>query len=93
MLAILDPELRHSSPSRRQSAALIGSLALISIVVGALPRCRVKRCRTPKARLLRLRLAPSPTIELLSARKGDDKGYPDSRGIIGGSMSTKAPMS
>jgi beta-lactamase regulating signal transducer with metallopeptidase domain/HEAT repeat protein len=35
MLAILDPELRHSSPSRRQSAALIGSLALISIVVGA----------------------------------------------------------
>ncbi|HZI99675.1 MAG TPA: HEAT repeat domain-containing protein [Gemmatimonadaceae bacterium] len=35
MLAILDPELRHSRPSRRQSAALIGSLALIAIVVGA----------------------------------------------------------
>jgi beta-lactamase regulating signal transducer with metallopeptidase domain/HEAT repeat protein len=35
MLAILDPELRHSSPSRRQSATLIGSLAIISIVVGA----------------------------------------------------------
>jgi beta-lactamase regulating signal transducer with metallopeptidase domain/HEAT repeat protein len=35
MLAILDPELRHSKPSRRQSAALIGSLALIAIVVGA----------------------------------------------------------
>ena len=35
MLAILDPDLRHSSPSRKQSAALIGSLALISIVVGA----------------------------------------------------------
>jgi beta-lactamase regulating signal transducer with metallopeptidase domain/HEAT repeat protein len=35
MLAILDPELRHSSPNRRQSAMLIGSLALISIVVGA----------------------------------------------------------
>lgn len=35
MLAILDPELRHSRPSRRQSAALIGTLALISIVVGA----------------------------------------------------------
>ena len=35
MLAILDPDLRHSTPSRRQSAALIGSLALISIVVGA----------------------------------------------------------
>jgi beta-lactamase regulating signal transducer with metallopeptidase domain len=35
MLAILDPDLRHSTPSRKQSAALIGSLALISIVVGA----------------------------------------------------------
>lgn len=35
MLAILDPDLRHSSPSRKQSAALIASLALISIVVGA----------------------------------------------------------
>lgn len=35
MLAILDPELRHSSPNRKQSAMLIGSLALISIVVGA----------------------------------------------------------
>ena len=35
MLAILDPDLRHSSPSRKQSAALIGSLAIISIIVGA----------------------------------------------------------
>ncbi|MBW8770903.1 MAG: HEAT repeat domain-containing protein [Gemmatimonadetes bacterium] len=35
MLAILDPELRHSTPSRRQSAALIAALALISVVVGA----------------------------------------------------------
>jgi beta-lactamase regulating signal transducer with metallopeptidase domain len=35
MLAILDPELRHSTPSRTQSATLIGTLALISIVVGA----------------------------------------------------------
>jgi beta-lactamase regulating signal transducer with metallopeptidase domain/HEAT repeat protein len=35
MLAILDPELRHSSPSRTQSATLIGTLALLSIVVGA----------------------------------------------------------
>lgn len=35
MLAILDPELRHSTPSKRQSMALIGSLALIAIVVGA----------------------------------------------------------
>lgn len=35
MLAILDPELRHSSPSRWQSAALIASLAAVAVVVGA----------------------------------------------------------
>ena len=35
MLAILDPELRHSTPSRRQSAALIAALVLISVFVGA----------------------------------------------------------
>jgi len=35
MLAILDPELRHSTPSKRQSAALIGSLAVMAILVGA----------------------------------------------------------
>lgn len=35
MLAILDPELRHSSPSRWQSAGLISSLALVALVVGA----------------------------------------------------------
>jgi beta-lactamase regulating signal transducer with metallopeptidase domain/HEAT repeat protein len=35
MLAILDPELRHSMPSRRQSFALIGSLAVIAVLVGA----------------------------------------------------------
>ena len=35
MLAILDPELAHSRPSRRQSAALIVTLAMISVVVGA----------------------------------------------------------
>lgn len=35
MLAILDPQLRHSSPSRAQSTALIASLAVIALVVGA----------------------------------------------------------
>ena len=35
MLAILDPELRHSSPTRWQSAGLIASLAIVAIVVGA----------------------------------------------------------
>ena len=47
MLAILDPELRHSRPSRRQSAALIGSLALIAVVVGAAaPAPRVSEVKT-----------------------------------------------
>ncbi len=88
MLAILDPELRHSSPSRRQSAALIGSLALISIVVGAAapsPREAVQDTQSQVASPSPSP-APSPTIELLSSRKGDAKGYPDSREIIGGSM-------
>jgi beta-lactamase regulating signal transducer with metallopeptidase domain/HEAT repeat protein len=80
MLAILDPELRHSSPSRKQSAALIGSLALISIVVGA-------AAPSPRAHPEH---APSPAntaegIELLNSRTSDTKGYPDSREIIGGS--------
>ena len=35
MLAILDPDLRHTTPSRRQSAMLIGTLAVIAMVVGA----------------------------------------------------------
>ncbi len=35
MLAILDPDLRHSTPSRKQSAALIGALGLVSLIVGA----------------------------------------------------------
>ncbi|MBA2706214.1 MAG: M56 family metallopeptidase [Gemmatimonadaceae bacterium] len=35
MLAILDPELRHSGPGRLQAAGLIAALAVISIAVGA----------------------------------------------------------
>jgi HEAT repeat protein len=79
MLAILDPELRHSSPSRRQSAALIGSLALISIVVGAAaPSPRIPAHTAPP-------VTSAQGIELLNSRKPDMKGYPDSREIIGGS--------
>jgi len=80
MLAILDPELRHSSPSRRQSAALIGSLALISIVVGAAaPAPRPNAVHAPSP------VATGQGIELLNSQKSDAKGYPDSREIIGGS--------
>jgi beta-lactamase regulating signal transducer with metallopeptidase domain/HEAT repeat protein len=49
MLAILDPDLRRSGPSRRQSLALTGSLALIACLVAA---------TTPVARLVR----PTPVV-------------------------------
>jgi beta-lactamase regulating signal transducer with metallopeptidase domain/HEAT repeat protein len=80
MLAILDPELRHSSPSRKQSASLIGSLALISIVVGA--AAPAPRAAKPDDVPF---VASSPGVELLNSRQADTKGYPDSREIIGGS--------
>jgi beta-lactamase regulating signal transducer with metallopeptidase domain/HEAT repeat protein len=76
MLAILDPELRHSSPSRRQSAALIGSLALISIVVGAAAPARRAHEATPGA-------VGSPLAQQVP--NPVEKEYPDSREIIGGS--------
>ena len=76
MLAILDPELRHSSPSRRQSAALIGSLALISIVVGAAAPARRAHEATQGA-------VGSPLAQ--ETQNPVEKGYPDSREIIGGS--------
>ena len=76
MLAILDPELRHSSPSRKQSATLIGSLALISIVVGAAaPAPRISRDANPSA----------SAKELQSSPITPGKGHPDSYEIIGGS--------
>src|SRR5256714_1212156 len=87
MLAILDPELRHSSPSRRQSAALIGSLAMISIVVGAAAPAR--RVQTAQSAV------QAPVVKDADLAKNPvkaEKGYPDSREIIGGSkthMSTR----
>lgn len=79
MLAILDPELRHSSPSRRQSATLIGSLALISIVVGAAaPAPRAATTQEPVASSKPVP-APEPAPNVVA------KGYPDSYEIIDGS--------
>lgn len=47
LLAILDPDLRHSTPSRRQSAALITVLALsASLVAAAAPMPRVIAARS-----------------------------------------------
>jgi beta-lactamase regulating signal transducer with metallopeptidase domain len=81
MLAILDPDLRHSSPSRKQSAALIGSLALISIVVAA-------AAPAPRADEQAATPAVSRNAELTpinSQKVPDTKGWPDSREVIGGS--------
>jgi len=84
MLAILDPELRHVSPSRKQSLGLIGSLAMIAILVGAAapaPRAAV-------AQKSEVAAAPAATdsLELATSQKlPDAKGYPDSREIIDGS--------
>ena len=76
MLAILDPELRHSSPTRRQSATLIGSLALISIVVGAAaPAPRTSSDPSPSATVKEFESSPIST----------GKEHPDSYEIIGGS--------
>jgi beta-lactamase regulating signal transducer with metallopeptidase domain/HEAT repeat protein len=76
MLAILDPELRHSRPSRRQSAALIVSLALIATVVGAaVPVPRVANAAVlyvPKQE----RTAAEP--ETTARTHGQGKAYPDS---------------
>lgn len=76
MLAILDPELRHSSPSRRQSAALIGSLALISIVVGAAAPAR--RAQDPAQTTV---TAP-PVKDADLAQEATEWGHPDSPEIV-----------
>ena len=52
MLAILDPELRHSTPSRRQSMTLVGSLAMMAIMIGAAapaPRAAKETVAAPPA--------------------------------------------
>jgi len=85
MLAILDPDLRHSSPSRKQSMALIGSLALIAIIVGA---------AAPAPRLIERSLSPARSaadLDLANSQKSEpDKGYPDPLELPGRS---KAPQS
>ena len=81
MLAILDPELRHGRPSRRQSATLIGGLALISIVVGAAaPAPRLAQAQESVAAA-----EPKPELSLMPHPQVQPKAYPDSREIIGGS--------
>ena len=87
MLAILDPDLRHSSPSRKQSAALIGSLALISIVVGA---------AAPAPRVAAPVVAPvsrdADMTPLNSQKPADEKSYPTSLEIMGRSRTPETPL-
>jgi beta-lactamase regulating signal transducer with metallopeptidase domain/HEAT repeat protein len=69
MLAILDPELPHSSPSRRQSAALIGSLAVIALVVGAAsPAARTASAAQPD-----MRVALDTGFERTSGLRGPER--------------------
>src|SRR6478752_6937707 len=87
MLAILDPELRHVSPSRGQSMALIGSLALISIIVGAAAPAPRAAARSNESTVAS---APPIGVDLASSQKQPlVKGYPDSREIIDGSRTHK----
>jgi beta-lactamase regulating signal transducer with metallopeptidase domain len=58
MLAILDPELRHSTPSRRQSMTLIGSLAMMAMVIGA---------AAPAPRAAQEIVEPAPAVSSITA--------------------------
>ena len=76
MLAILDPELRHSSPSRWQSAGLIASLAVVAIVVGAAaPAQRVDHSSAAPAPQNRIAQVVTPPS---SPRLKHAPAYPDS---------------
>ena len=85
MLAILDPELRHSSPSRRQSAALIASLALISFTVAATAPVARSASAAATAQTARAnesaRPAPAPRAQPAPMAR---RQYPDSgvRGVM-----------
>ena len=86
MLAILDPELRHSSPSRWQSAGLIASLAIVAIVVGAAaPAQRVDH--TPLVPVAEHRVGQVVTPPN-SPRTRSTPAYPDS-GVPGVSSISK----
>ena len=90
MLAILDPDLRHSTPTRRQSLVLMAMLALVSLTVGAAsPVARradaAQVAQTPQHRSS----VQSPALRVAPRTAPvQGKAYPDSamRGVT--SMST-----
>lgn len=85
MLAILDPELRHSTPSRLQSAGLIGALAVMSLIVGAAaPARRVATDSSPSAALrpqlgqhVAERIADSTRKHRAEPDRGSQPAYPN----------------
>jgi hypothetical protein len=103
MLAILDPDLRHSTPSRKQSIALIATLALISLTVGAASpvarRADAAIVATNHERPAPAPAAsPAPVAELRDAPVAaplQGKAYPDSgvRGVMSKSISKSVSKS
>jgi beta-lactamase regulating signal transducer with metallopeptidase domain/HEAT repeat protein len=103
MLAILDPELRRSSPSRRQSAVLIASLTLVALVVGAAtPAPRTANAAaldpTPEERYWRT-VDPQEPATVKEARQAaavkahPDSGVPGVPSIVARSTSVSNPTS
>jgi hypothetical protein len=68
MLAILDPELRRSAPSRRQTVGLVGGLAVLSLVVGA---------AVPVARAADGSVRPSRTSTIAAGAAADTPSFLD----------------
>jgi beta-lactamase regulating signal transducer with metallopeptidase domain/HEAT repeat protein len=91
MLAILDPDLRRSTPSRKQSAALIATLALVSLTVAALsPVARQADAAVVASAPVRAAVpAPIPALrDTPRSAPMQAKAYPDSgeRGVESTSM-------
>lgn len=96
MLAILDPELRHNTLSRRQSATLAGTLTLISLTVAAAaPVQRAAVAGMPqRAAQAHAPVAPEvPHVPAVTMRV--KKSYPDSGtpGAIGTHSATDLVVS
>jgi len=68
MLAILDPELRRGAPSRRQTAGLVGGLAVLSLVVGA---------AVPVARAADGSVRPNRSAAVAAATAADTPSFRD----------------
>jgi len=65
MLAILDPQLRRAAPSRRQTATLLTTLALLSVIVGAAaPAPRESRVLVDAQQTATAPEGPEPTPRL-----------------------------